>query len=467
MASPRSDAEEYELFERVAGAINVSRQSSQETPLPPTDRGRGAWMALLACSMIQLPSWGMSMSFGVFQDYYSSHHAIGGDLNTTGIIGTTLTGLLYLSMPPLFALLTSFPYLRSYAAWIGSALAALSLLLSSFSTTVTHLIVTQGILRAIGCSMLYSPTTLNLDSWFTTRKGLAYGVILSAKGLIGSLLPFMFSALLSRFGIRWTLRAWSAAILLTSLPFLAFIRHRSPPPPHSARRPTTNAALTTSLKPLLSNSTFWLFQLSNTLFNLGYVLPQTYISTYSTQILHTSPFLSSLILALLSAPGIIASLTFGLLSDGLRLRRAWRPLNIYEVTALSSVTGSLPAFFLWGFGRDVGALVGFSVLFGFFAGGYSATWSGVIREIRQEEEAASFGRVQVDTGLIFGLLNGGRGIGYVLGGVVGVDLLKDGALRSGVWGYGSQYGRMILFTGVSALLGSLSACWKVGRTLCM
>ena len=31
------------------------------------------------------------MSFGVFQDYYSSHRAVTGNLGSTGIIGTTLT----------------------------------------------------------------------------------------------------------------------------------------------------------------------------------------------------------------------------------------------------------------------------------------------------------------------------------------------------------------------------------------
>ena len=362
-------------------------------------------------------------------------------------------------MPPLFALLTSFPALRMHSAWLGALLASLALVLSSFSSTVTRLILTQGVLHALGCSLLYSPTTLNLDSWFTTKKGLAYGVILSAKGVIGSILPFFFSALLPRVGVRWTLRIWAAMILVASLPLLFLIRPRAV----STTRISTRAR--TGWKPLIQSPTFWLFQLSNTLFNLGYALPQTYIATYSSQVLGASRFLSSLILALLSAPSIIASLTFGLLSDGVRLRRGSRPFTIYEVTSISAICGSLPAFFLWGFSANLGLLVAFSVLFGFFAGGYSATWSGMIREIKREEESASRGNVQLDTGLLFGLLNGGRGLGYVLGGLIGVDLLKDGAIGRGLSGYGSQYGSMILFTGISALLGALSACWKGGQRL--
>lgn len=61
----------------------------------------------------------------------------------------------------------------------------------------------------------------------------------------------------------------------------------------------------------------------------------------------------------------------------------------------------------------------------------------------------------IDTGFIFGLLAGGRGIGNVISGPLSVAMLaKDGWIGGGKhWGYESEYGGIILFTGATAFLG--------------
>jgi len=102
-------------------------------------------------------------------------------------------------------------------------------------------------------------------------------------------------------------------------------------------------------------------------------------------------------------------------------------------------------------------LVLFAVTFGFFAGGYSATWGGVINEL--EHEAAESNEA-IDTGMVYGLLNGVRGIGYVSGGLVGVTLLRAGSVGSGRFGYGTTYGPLIIFTGLSSVFGGWGLLWK-------
>jgi len=54
------------------------------------------------------------MNYGIFQEYYASTLGtpalpLAGSPSATGIIGTTSNGVLYLSMPPLFLLLTARP----------------------------------------------------------------------------------------------------------------------------------------------------------------------------------------------------------------------------------------------------------------------------------------------------------------------------------------------------------------------
>lgn len=81
----------------------------EQISLPPTDRGKEAWLVLAGCSLIQIPVWGewfrscfcdwrahhlkgYSLAFGVFQEYYGSHpHELGGDSSNVAVIGTTMT----------------------------------------------------------------------------------------------------------------------------------------------------------------------------------------------------------------------------------------------------------------------------------------------------------------------------------------------------------------------------------------
>lgn len=67
----------------------------------------------------------------------------------------------------------------------------------------------------------------------------------------------------------------------------------------------------------------------------------------------------------------------------------------------------------------------------------------------------------IDTGMVYGLLNGARGVGYVSGGLVGVQLLKAGdESLVGRFAYGTMYGPLIIFTGLTTLLGGWSMALK-------
>jgi hypothetical protein len=96
--------------------------------------------------------------------------------------------------------------------------------------------------------------------------------------------------------------------------------------------------------------------------------------------------------------------------------------------------------------------------FGFFSSGYSATWGGILKQM--EREAAEMNEA-VDPGMLYGLLNGVRGIGYVSGGIAGVGLLNAGTIvASQRFAYGTSYGPLILFTGLSSLLGGWVVLWR-------
>ncbi|KAI0132149.1 major facilitator superfamily domain-containing protein [Xylariales sp. AK1849] len=406
---------------------------------------------LLGTAILQLPIWGFAMSYGVFQEYYTGEWTLQGSREVTGVIGTTSNGVMYISMPFLFALFTKrWARWRQMAALCGAVLTCLSFLLSSYSTHVWHLVATQGVMAALGCALIYSPTTLSLGEWYnTSNRAVAYGVVLSCKNIVGSACPFLVRALLDRYDFRVALRIWTAVVGGTSVLAIFFV------PTHpSSISPGTHQTGKLPWK-FLRHRTFYIYSVAIILQSAGYGIPQTYLNTYAHEVTLLSQTSATLLLTLFNIPGIVSSSFFGYLSDNKRFR-----LSATTVTSISAVSSALSAFLLWGLTSQgsMVLLVLFSMTFGFFAGGYSATWGGVLTEM--EREAAQRNEA-IDTGMLYGMLNGARGIGYVSGGLAGVPLLKAGSTTSvGGFGYGTSYGPLIIFTGLSSVFGGWGLLWK-------
>ena len=408
-------------------------------------------------------------------------------------------------MPILFGLFTQrYARLRRQWALIGTLISAISLIVSSFSQSVWHLVLTQGILQGIGSTIVYSSTTIFMDDWFIRRKGIAFGIIQSVKSAVGAGTPILFSTLLSHVGFRNTLRIWSAITLATSIPLIFLLRFRLPPSSHPAHSssPAARHSRRLSFK-FLTHPTFPMYILANIIFSASYGLPQTYISTFA-HTLGISSSRSALFLTALNIPSIFACSWFGLLSDGaavIPFRK--RPLSIPWISLLSAIGSCLPVFLLWGLIRvpstsspsatpnsssstptsppsststiqPLTLLSLFALTYGFFSGGYSSTWGGIIRETQREAESHN---EAIDSGLLWGLMNGGRGIGYVAGGLAGVKLLDFGSVvggggggnnggasslasRNWNWAYATDFGSLIVFVGVGAVCGG---CGGLGR----
>jgi len=111
-----------------------------------------------------------------------------GPLQLLPLIAVTANqGIMYLGAPFTCAFLQRYPNLRRKCSVVGLVIITLALIISSFSTRVWHLILSQGVLYAIGGSMLYTPAIIFLDEWFILRKGFAFGVMVrSSEPLIFS-----------------------------------------------------------------------------------------------------------------------------------------------------------------------------------------------------------------------------------------------------------------------------------------
>lgn len=133
-------------------------------------------------------------------------------------------------------------------------------------------------------------------------------------------------------------------------------------------------------------------------------------------------------------------------------------LHVTTVIAISTLGATVSVFLFWGFATKLPLLIIFAASYGLFAGGFSAIWSGMTKEVQAVDSKAKMC-------ILMGLFAAGRGVGAVVSGPVSEVLLREDHLVHGdggrSFGYGTKYGVLIVFTGASALLGLL--CFGVKR----
>ncbi|KAL2016742.1 hypothetical protein VTK56DRAFT_3131 [Thermocarpiscus australiensis] len=424
--------------------------------LPPVDGGKDAWLFLAACFMIEALVWGFGYSYGVFQDYYSTHEPFVGSSNIS-VIGTCALGIMYLDTPIFMGLHRRFPKQARWSTVVGLLIMCLALALSSFSSSVTHLIATQGVFYAIGGSIAYSSCIIYLEEWFVARRGLAFGTMWAGTGLAGVVLPLVLESLLAAHGHATTLRVFACVVFALTAPLAHFVKPRLPVAQASRARPL-------ALR-FLGSRPFLLYQLANVAQSAGFFLPGIYLPSYARAVLGASPFPAVVTMLLVNVASVFGCVAMGSLIDR---------FDTTTCFLVSTVGATLGTFLLWGLSVNLPVLYLFCVVYGLFAGSYTSAWPGIMREIsRMGPPAAAAAAADgdepqqqqhgqwADPNMVFAFLAMGRGVGNVVSGPLSEALVKGSPWQGQAFGgYGSGYGGLIAFTGATALLGGGSYLWR-------
>ncbi|KAF9875310.1 hypothetical protein CkaCkLH20_07130 [Colletotrichum karsti] len=399
---------------RSAPATDDEEGNNLIQALPPTDKGADAWKFLMAS---------FPLTFGVFQEYYSSHPKFEANPNIA-VIGTVSTSIYFLGAPVVVPLVARFHAWQRHMVVVGWIICVVSLVGASFCDSVEGLIATQGVLYGIGFSMLYFPVLRMLNEWFVARRGFAYGVLFAGAGCSGVGLPFLLQLLLSKYGYRTTLRAVAVALFVLVAPFMPMLKGRLPPSYHGALRMFDASSFKQPL--------FWCFSLSNLFQGFAYYIPSLYLPSYASA-LGLSGTMGALILAVYNLATVFGQLGFGWLSD--------RTNNVLILVFVSSFVSSVAGFTIWGFAHSLETLLVFALIFGMFAGAFPVFW-------------AKFGAIlSDDPAPVFSMMAFGKGIGNLATGPISAGLLTK-PISSG-YGMG-RYESLILF------LGSFMFCSSLG-----
>ncbi|KAE8150966.1 major facilitator superfamily domain-containing protein [Aspergillus avenaceus] len=412
---------------------------NKEQKTPPVDGGLHAWLFLAACFVVEGTVWGFASCFGVFQSHYRREPAFEGSM-AIAAIGTCAMGMAYLLAPVVMALLIAVPGLQRWSSCLGFTVISVALALSSFAKTVTHLILAQGIAYGAAGCLAYSPSILFMPEWFVKRKSLAFGIVWSGSGLTGIIFPIILQHLLTQYGWQTTLRISSVAIFLLAAPVMPF---------HKPRLPTSTTTTTTTTnnndnkkKLNLSfhrNKTYLIYQAGNTLQSLGFFLPQIFLPSYAES-LGATPLLSSTTITVFNIASIFGCIGIGYLADR---------SHVSNCLLLCTAGSVLSTFILWGLATHLAPLYIFAVAYGSTAGAFAATWSGISNEVQHAHGTC-------DASMVFSFLQTGRGVGNVVSGP-----LSEAILSAGLWegsafaAYGSSFGGLVVFTGLTGLLGGV------------
>ena len=437
------DSTNTQDFDRLL-SDNVSDAPSPD--LPPVDGGRGAWMCLLGCWLLEAMIWGFAFSFGVFHQYYSSH-ALFGHSSSIATIGSLVTGVSYLGMPLGNWVAHEWPQHRRKMCAVGWLLCLVGLAAASLATTASQLVVFQGLFYGIGGFVCYTTSRFILNEWWIGRRGEAYRILSASSGVSGILVPFLLDWLLEKYGFRIALRIYGVITVVLSGPGLLLIQHRQPPNRPSEIREKVQIGGFEDFISLSGTPHFLLLTAAVFLQGLVFFVPNIFIPSFAS-VLGVSTRTGAGLLALLSTFQILGQLWQDWMS---------KRVNVCIPASISAFASAVAACFLWGLAKGVWWLVPFVLIWGFFSASYSVLHpcmasyllNGDKRNVHADD------RIKILLYSFFGFVRGVPNIleGPISGWLMAVNGREYDWERFGL----RRYSSLIWFTGMCMLASSLIA----------
>ncbi|KIY65741.1 MFS general substrate transporter [Cylindrobasidium torrendii FP15055 ss-10] len=450
-SSPSGKVEQIELATRIPLPMSqrtltlapeivnpdLSSSTIHESSLAPVDRGVGAVSFLFAAFFVEGIIWGFPSAYGVFLDYYLNdprYATQSGASTLLPIIGPISSGIIYCSGVCINPFMSRYPYHRRTSMWLGVICCFASLFGASYATRIEALVVLQGVLYAVGGSLLYIPCISYLSEWFVERRGFAQGVLFAGTSVGGLLLPLTLPHLIDKLGITVTLRALAVAILIILIVLVPFVRPRIPDSRTQTRAPAPVS------NEWMTHTSLWVALASNTMQGFGYFVPIVWLPTFAREV-HTDSGKRALTVALLNGAAVVGRVSVGYLSD------IFEPWTIAVGTLLST---SVATFILWGLlSKTFAGVIAYGIVYGVLASGWTSLWAGFVRPVAKHNP-------RLVTALYSYFLFS-RGLGNILSTPISAALIKQTTTTMAHFPMTGRYENMIIYVG-TCFAGAAGLC---------
>ncbi|KAI1114023.1 major facilitator superfamily domain-containing protein [Nemania sp. NC0429] len=349
-----------ELPSEDSGAVSSESEDSapQEQESEPNGGAR-AWLYVLAAFFIFINAWGLTQTFGAFQELYvrtllptTSPSAI----SWIGSVQVFFVIFLGAFTGPLF----DAGYLRPLLA-LGCFLIVLGMATLSLATTYWQVFLAQAVAVGVGSGLVYVPSLALVSTLFPERtRPWAIGCVNSGGSVGGIIYTFTLRGLVPSIGFPWAVRAMALVTLVVGgLALAILLPYR--PPQASHRRAVFDLKA-------LREPVFLLFSVALLLNYVSFYIPPFYIPTYATAALGQSRDFAFESLVYVSV-GSLTGRTLPMLA-ATRLGS----VQVYLAATLSTVV----VLFAWMAVHDVGGFVTFCVFYGLTSGVLVAAPSAAI-----------------------------------------------------------------------------------------
>ncbi|KAM0481980.1 hypothetical protein ACHAPX_003314 [Trichoderma viride] len=338
-------------------------QAPAQAPIgiAPPDGGLRAWLVVVGAWCTSFCSFGWINSVGAFQDYYETTILKDYSASTVSWI-PSLQIFFMMFLGPFIGLIYD-KYGPRYLIIGGTFLHVFGLMMTSISTQYYQILLSQGVCSAIGVSAIFQPALNSIATWFTTKRGAAYGLLATGSSLGGVIFPIMVTRLIKEVGFPWAMRI--CAFLILGLLIIAIVTVDAFNPPKF--QPITFKRMV---------APFTEFQFSCVcfgllLFTFGLYVPINFISVEAA----AGGVDSNLVLYMV--PILNAGSLFGRIMSGF----AGDKFGRYNVFVTVCYLASIFVLGLWIPASTTAARVAFAAIFGFFSGAYVALIAALVVQI--------------------------------------------------------------------------------------
>lgn len=462
-----------ELFDIPASRLRealLTAQSQVSTPLPPVQqtlpanndagkRNRQSCIICASCFVIVFTACGILFSFGVYQELYESMKSTPGtpfyksSPAMIDLIGTLSASFMTIGAPISSAWTKRFSPRR--VVIMGGLLFFLGSVLASISTHLWQFLLTQGLLGGLGISFCYMPAVTVAPPWFTGRRGLAMGIIMSGTGVGGLVWAPVIQHLNASFGYRNALRisaGISSALIIVGGLFIdwdpvskerfAEENARLAQRPHSLLRKIWEIPL---IDWRVARSRKFAAQLVSGSLQAGaYYTPVFFVSAYA-RTLGYSPAAGARFIAINNMCNAAGKIIIGFVAD--RFGRINVLLFSTAVSALGTIVFWLPSTQASGIASGRGLFITYSIVYGLFASPYVSLFPTTLVEVFGIQYFAS----------VNGALYMARGLATLVGTPVAAALIKQSGMAGMVMPSG--YLGMSIFVSLMLSGAALGVWW--------
>jgi MCP family monocarboxylic acid transporter-like MFS transporter 3 len=384
------------------------------------DGGWTAWNGVIASAAFTFWFNGINNSWGVMQAALFKQGLT--STSTLSFVGSlSITCCVVLS-------LLSIRFMRLVGArnagLIGITMLGLGELASGSTTyNIAGLFGTAGILYGTGSSLLFMVASVLPSQYFSSKLGLANGLVKFAGGIGGTVLSIALDKAIINVGTAWTFRIVGICCLLTGIPIAFLVKELNPP---------------RGKVPLIDLSLFrnWSFCFIFLAGSTGVFA--LYVPPYFLPLFAQSLGLSSTVGAYIVA-GFNLCAAFGRLGSGLLCDR----IGAVNTFLLASLLNAISMFAIWPVSNMLPTLSVFAFINGLANGAFFTTLPTVIGNI--------YGPAK--TGVAMGMITTGWSAGYFMGTpIAGYLLQAAGGVKEGNI---NAYRPAIFYAGGTALVSTI------------